>query len=196
MNQALDHLKRDLVLAGLIRNHKVPKWSKSKNLFASLCAEIIGQQLSGRARDVLYERLVKSFGASGFPTARQILKKSDQEIRDVGLSWAKVKYLKNLSFAVVAGQVDFSEIKKLPDDVVSQKLTAVKGIGPWTAEMFLMFTLGRPDVFSIGDLGIRKAISKLYNVRSGNHKKMIQIAENWRPYRSLACRYLWASLDE
>jgi len=194
-NQAISHLKKDRILARIIAQHKVPVWEKPGDLFADIVQNIIGQQLSSGPTRIIIKRFVDLFKTGKFPTPKQILAMPDQKLRDAGMSWAKVKYIKCLSEMVRGGELDLEKIKLLPDEEVIIELTKVKGIGRWTAEMVLIFYLQRPDVFSIGDLGLRTAVSKLYKIDRNNLKKIEKISLAWKPYRSLASRYLWKSLD-
>ncbi len=188
-------LRKDPVMRKLIEKHVLPGLKRKKNLFAALTYEIIGQQLSGKVARVIYKRFLGLFGGK-LPEPKQILKISDKKLRSCGCSWAKVKYLKSLAECVNSNQLNLKSLHKSPDKEVYERLLKVKGIGPWTAEMFMIFTLHRPDVFSVGDLGLRTAVSRLYGVRRDNLKKIEEISERWRPYRSLACRYLWKSIDQ
>ena len=130
-----------------------------------------------------------------FPTARDVLKISPTKIRSTGVSGAKTKYLKDLALHVKDKRLDFHKFTHWTDEEIIQHLTAVHGIGRWTAEMFLMFSLGRPDVFSPGDQGLKNAIRKLYGLKKEpTAKRMVKLAEAWRPHRTVACRYLWKSL--
>lgn len=192
--KAIKHLRRDPVMKKLIESYSSPTWEKKSNLFQALTYEIIGQQLSGKVAKVIYERFLDLF-SSRLPKPEDVVKISDEKIRSCGCSWAKVKYLKSLAQAVERGSLALSNLRNLSDVDVYQQLTGVKGIGPWTAEMFLIFTLHRPDIFSLGDLGLRTAVSRLYKVRRDNVKKIEKISQPWKPYRSFACRYLWLSLN-
>ncbi len=191
--KAVTHLKKDKILAGIISEEINFEWGESTDLFADIIENIIGQQLSGKAANTIIKRFEKLVSLPLNP--KKILKFSDQDLRDVGMSWAKVKYIKNLSQAVLNGSLDLEKIKKLPDKEVITELIKIKGIGRWTAEMVLIFFLKRPDVFSLGDLGLRTAVAKLYNVDRNDLKKIAKISQNWSPHRSLASRYLWKSLD-
>ena len=193
--QAPFHLAKDLVMKGLIEKHAPPVWEKPQDLFAAIIRNIIGQQLSGGPARIILQRFIDLFKTDKFPTPKQILSAPDQKIRNCGLSWAKVKYVKELSRMVENGELDLIKVQKLPDEQVIAELTRVKGIGRWTAEMILIFHLQRPDVFSLGDLGLRSAVAKLYKIDRNNLKKIEKISLKWKPYRSLASRYLWKSLD-
>jgi len=167
----------------------------SDNYFFSLCREIITQQLAGGAARAIFGRFEKLFTTETV-TAEKILLIPDQIIRDTGASWAKVKYIKSLAQCVVSKIIHLNKLNELSDAEVIEELVKVKGIGPWTAEMFLMFSLGREDVFSYGDLGLRHAIQKLYNFKKEpTIKQMEKITSKWSPYRTYAALLLWKSID-
>lgn len=164
------------------------------NYFYRLCRSISGQQLSGAAAETIFSRFTKLF-PNGF-NPKVILETPHEKIRSVGMSNSKVSYLKNLAQAVVDGSVDFEKIADLQNEEVILQLTKVKGIGPWTAEMFLMFTLGREDVFSYGDLGLKNGLKKIYGFKKNPSVKTIErIIKKWSPYKTYACRILWNSLE-
>lgn len=168
---------------------------KYDDYFVSLCREIIGQQLAGKAADAIYARFLKLF-PKGRVTPGRLLKIPDEKIRAIGPSWSKVGYIKDLAKKIVEKKVNLSRVASLSDEEVMKELTKVKGIGPWTVEMFLMFTLGREDIFSYGDLGLRRAIQKLYNFdKEPSMKQMEKLVIKWKPYRTYAARILWASLE-
>ncbi|MDP2930047.1 MAG: DNA-3-methyladenine glycosylase [bacterium] len=188
-------LRKDPVMRRLIKKHSLPPLEKKTNFFAALTYEIIGQQLSGKVARVIYKRFLGLFGGK-LPEPKQILEISDKKLRSCGCSWAKVKYIKSLAECVNNKQLNLKSLYRISDEKTYEQLLRVKGIGPWTAEMFMIFTLHRPDVFSVGDLGLRTAVSRLYGVRRDNLKKIEKISERWRPFRSFACRYLWKSMDQ
>lgn len=166
----------------------------SDDYFVSLCENIIGQQLGGKAADAITKRFHDLLVDGVHPDA--VLAVSDDAIRAIGTSWAKVRSLKDLSQKVKEKKVCLDALSGLSDTEVITELVQVKGIGPWTAEMFLMFSLGREDVFSYGDLGLKNAIQKVYGFKkSPTPKQIAKIEKTWRPYRTYACRVLWASLD-
>ncbi|MBI2011960.1 DNA-3-methyladenine glycosylase 2 family protein [Candidatus Daviesbacteria bacterium] len=165
-----------------------------KKYLESLCREIINQQLSDKVGEVIFARFKKLF-SKGKVNTESILKISTQKLRGVGMSNAKVKYIKDLAFKVDKKQINFNSLKKLSDEEVISELTQVKGIGPWSAEMFLMFTLGREDIFSYGDLGLRNAIKKIYKLENPSKEEIEKIVSKWSPYKSYACRILWRSLE-
>jgi DNA-3-methyladenine glycosylase II len=162
--------------------------------FASLAEAIVYQQLNGKAAVTIFKRFAELAGEPITPEG--ILKLSDEQLRSVGLSKQKSSYLKDLAAKTAAGLLDFSRLPDLSDDEVIKHLTQVKGIGVWTAHMFLMFSLRRPDVLPTGDYGVQVAIKKHYNKRKlPKPKDMEKIARAWVPYRSVACWYMWRSLD-
>lgn len=163
--------------------------------YGALVRAIVGQQLSVKAAAAIYGRLLERFGGRQ-PTPAQILAEDPEELRAAcGLSRAKVSFLRSLAEHVSAGELELEQLDSLPEEAVIAELTAVKGIGRWSADMFLMFHLERPDVLPVGDLGIRRAIERAYGLPGlPEPEQMEQIAAPWRPHRTLACRYLWRSL--
>jgi DNA-3-methyladenine glycosylase II len=166
------------------------------NYFQSLAEAIISQQLSDKAATTIINRFKALFPGADFPSPKQVLRKSDSDLRSVGVSGAKASYIKNLARAMEDKTVHFTDVAKATDEEIIEMLVKVKGIGRWTAEMFLIFSLGRPDVFSFGDLGLRNAVKKLYSLRKDPLPKQLQkISSRWQPYRTCASLYLWASLN-
>jgi DNA-3-methyladenine glycosylase II len=163
--------------------------------YGALVRAIVGQQLSVLAARAIYGRLTARFGGRA-PTPQEIIADDPEELRAAaGLSHAKVGFLRSLAEHVISGQLELERLHELQDEDVIAELVAVKGIGEWSAHMFLMFQLERPDVLAVGDLGIRRAIERAYGLDALPQAPEIeQIAEAWRPYRTLACRYLWRSL--
>jgi DNA-3-methyladenine glycosylase II len=164
--------------------------------YGALVRAITGQQLSVRAAAAIYGRLLERFGGRP-PTPQQILADDPEQLRAAaGLSRAKVGYLRSLAEHVISGEMELERLDELDDHAVIAELTAVKGLGVWSAHMFLMFHLQRPDVLPVGDLGIRRAIERAYALDAlPAAAEMERIAEPWRPHRTLACRYLWRSLQ-
>jgi DNA-3-methyladenine glycosylase II len=163
--------------------------------YGALVRTIVGQQLSTRAARAIYERLTERFGGRA-PTPEEILADDPDQLRTaVGLSHAKVRYLRSLAEHVLDGSLDLTTLDRLPDEEVTAALTAISGIGPWSADMFLMFHLQRPDVLPVGDLGIRKAFQTVYGLPGlPAAPEMEQIAQPWRPHRTVACLFLWRAL--
>jgi DNA-3-methyladenine glycosylase II len=164
--------------------------------YGALVRAIVGQQLSSKVARVMNQRLYERYGGRP-PTPAEVLAEDPEELRAaVGLSRAKVGFLRSLAEHVVSGDLELERMNRLPDDEVIAELVAVKGIGEWTAHMFLLFHLDRPDVLAVGDLGIRAAIRNLYQLPElPDAGEIERLAEPWRPYRSTACRFLWRSLD-
>lgn len=184
----------DEKLNQLVRKYPAPKFTdKSDFLFEDLLESIVSQQLSVKASNTIYKRFKKLFNEKSFPDAKEILSMEEQKMRDAGISFQKISYIKSIADAFISDLIDIPKLKKMSDEEVITTLTQIRGVGKWTAEMILIFTLNRPDVFSIGDLGIRNAITKLYGLT--DKEEMIKLSENWKPYRSTACWYLWRSLE-
>jgi len=164
----------------------------AEDRFAELAASIVSQQLSVKAADTIWRR----FEALGPVTPESILGYAEEDMRSVGLSGAKTRYVRDLALHVADGRLDLSVVDELDDEAVIEALTAVKGIGRWTAEMYLIFALGRPDVLAVDDLGLRRAGGWLLQLeRPATREELAEAGDRWRPYRSAASRYLWASLD-
>jgi len=199
--QALKHFKKaDPVLYGIAKRYKGTVGSRIKPkrgedaLFAALASSVVSQQLSTKAARTIWLRLEEV--CAGKVTPDSIHAASLERMRSAGLSAAKAKTLKELSTAVRAG-LDLPSLRKVPEEEAIQKLTAVWGIGIWTAEMFLIFALGRKDVFSPGDLGLVRAMEDLYKIPPKSHKNVfVEQAAYWSPYRSYACLVLWRYRDD
>ena len=163
--------------------------------YGALLRSVVGQQLSTKAARTIYGRLAGLYGDRA-PTPEELLATDPERLRDVGLSRAKASYLRSLAEHVISGKLELGRLHELPDEEVSAQLTGVKGLGQWTADMFLIFHLRRPDVLPVGDLGIRRAVQIGYGLEAlPTPRELIEIAEPWRPHRSLASLYLWSSLD-
>jgi DNA-3-methyladenine glycosylase II len=196
------HLRRaDPVLARLIDDGgPLPEGPDSRGRpaehYGALVRAITGQQLSVKAAAAIWGRLLDRFGGQT-PTPDQILADDPEALRVAcGFSRAKVAYLRSLAEHVLSGELELDRLTEMPDEEVIRELTAVKGIGEWTAHMFLMFTLHRPDVLPTGDLGVRNAAMRAYGLDAPPAPQaLIELAEPWRPYRTRACLYLWRSLD-
>jgi DNA-3-methyladenine glycosylase II len=188
--------KADPVLARIIAEVGPLGIQPRRERFQALARAIIFQQLAGAAANAIYGRFVALFPGVDFPSPEQVLAKNDAELRAVGLSEKKALYIKDLAAHIRDGKLDFHRFHKMTDEEIIEHLVMVKGIGRWTAEMFLMFNLGRPDVMPAGDLGVQNAIKRHYRMRQRpNRKRLLKHAERWRPYRTAAAWYLWRSLD-
>src|SRR5437868_9277127 len=195
MRKAVLHLKKcDPVLRAIIKRVGPFRMEYGVPEFSSLAEAIVYQQLNGKAAVTIFNRFAALAGQPLTPAG--ILKLSDEQMRSVGLSKQKSAYLKDLAAKTAASLLDFSKLPKLSDEEVIDHLTQVKGIGIWTAHMFLIFALRRPNVLPTGDYGVQMAVKKYYKKRKlPKPKYMEKIARAWEPYRSVACWYMWRSLD-
>ena len=188
--------RRDPVIRDLIRRHGPCGLADAQHedAFTALTHSIISQQLSTKAAATIARRFDALFG--GIPTPAAVALVDDAQLRAVGLSSQKIRYMRDLCSRVADGSLTLEKVNELSDEDVIQSLTRIKGIGRWTAEMFLMFRLHRPDVLPVDDLGILKAVQRAYGLRKlPRAERLTKIGEPWRPYRSVACWYLWASLE-
>lgn len=194
-NKAVSFLKKDPKLGRIIRSVGPYRITLVKNPYESLVEAIITQQLSGKAADSISGRFKSMY--KRYPRPADVLKTPDSKLQKAGLSRMKVTYIKDLSRKIKAGQIRFNTLHEMPDEQIVQELTKVRGIGRWTAEMFLIFSLGRQDVLPVGDLGLRKGVQRLHNLPELPKDRQIEeIAERWRPYRTVATWYLWKSLKQ
>jgi DNA-3-methyladenine glycosylase II len=195
MRKAILYLKKsDPVMRAIIERVGAYRIEYGEPTFHSLAESILYQQLNGKAAVTIFKRFTEQTGDPVTPEG--ILKLTDAQMRAVGLSKQKTAYLRDLAEKTKAGLLDFHQLETLSDDEVIAHLTQVKGVGVWTAHMFLMFTLRRPDILPTGDYGVQMAIKKYYRKRKlPKPKDMEKIAKAWVPYRSIACWYLWRSLD-
>ena len=202
-SEAEAHLRgADPVLAGVIdrvgplASGRDPSRPSSTDHYGALVRSIVGQQLSTRAARAIYGRLLERFGGHP-PTPAQILAEEPEELRAAaGLSRAKVGFLRSLAEHVLSGGLELDRVATLADEEVIAELVAVKGLGVWTAHMFLMFQVERPDVLAVGDLGVRRAVQRGWGFSElPDAAALTELAAPWRPFRSTACRYLWRSLD-
>jgi DNA-3-methyladenine glycosylase II len=195
MRRALNHLKKsDPVLRGIIERVGAFRMEFGEPVFHSLAEAIVYQQLNGKAAVTIFKRFATLTGEPVTPEG--IAKLTAEQMRSAGLSKQKSSYLRDMAERAVRGDLDFTRLPETSDEEVIKHLTQVKGVGVWTAHMFLMFTLKRQNVLPTGDLGIQIAIKKHYNKRKlPKPAQMEKIAKPWEPYRSVACWYLWRSLD-
>jgi DNA-3-methyladenine glycosylase II len=195
MRKAILHLKKaDPVLREIIENVGPCRMEYGEPQFSSLAEAIVYQQLNGKAAVTIFNRFADLAGRPLTPEG--ILKLTEAQMRAAGLSKQKLSYLRDLAARTHAGELNFAQLPDMPDDEVIKHLTQVKGIGVWTAHMFLMFALRRPNVLPTGDYGVQVAMRKHYRKRKlPKPLQMEKIAKSWEPYRSVACWYLWKSLD-
>lgn len=187
----------DPIIHDAIQRTNFSAWLKPRKTdeyFISLCREIVSQQLAGSAARAIFGRFKELFGNDPI-TPDKILEIPSQTLRDIGMSWAKAKYIKDLSDRTLQKSLDLSSLNQLDDDSVITELTKVKGIGPWTAEMFLLFTLQRKNIFSHGDLGLKKGLEKLYKISDPTENQINNIIKPWSPYKSYGSIALWQSLE-
>lgn len=183
----------DPILGALIERVGSIEQSLETDAYSSLASAIVSQQLSDKAATTIWRRLVDALG--GDPSPERILAAEDATLRGAGLSRSKVSFLRDLASRVVGDSLDLARVAMLPDDEVILELTSVKGIGRWTAEMFLIFSLGRPDILAIDDSALRSAVAWLYGLDDEDSRAAIaRIGEPWAPYRTCASLYLWRGL--
>ncbi|MGN6166252.1 MAG: DNA-3-methyladenine glycosylase family protein [Flavisolibacter sp.] len=189
-----DHLSKDKKMAKLVDQQEVFELKFHKNICLRLCASIMSQQLSTKVAKVIYHRFLELYGGEE-PTPQQIIKTPFETLRGVGLSNAKTQYVLNVAQFAIDHKLDDKKLKKMSDEEIIALLTQIKGVGKWTVEMLLMFTLGREDVFSVDDYGIQVAMKNIYKLDDTNKKnfkeKMLKLSKKWAPYRTYACLHLW-----
>jgi DNA-3-methyladenine glycosylase II len=193
----VQHLKKDKKLAKII-NETLPQLEFKKNIPVRLMASIISQQLSTKVAQVIYKRFLEIYKGKE-PKPQQVLDTPFDVLRNIGLSNAKVGYVQNVARFCMDNKITDTKLLKMSNEEVIELLTQIKGIGRWTVEMLLMFTLGKEDVFAVDDLGIQNAMVKVYNIDTTDKKKvkeqMLKLSEKWSPYRTYACLHLWRWKD-
>jgi len=194
----ISHLSKDKKLARLINGSDRIELKFHKNICLRLCASIMSQQLSTKVARVIYNRFIELYNGKE-PTPQQIVATPFNKLRAIGLSNAKTQYVLNVAQFAIDHQLTDTKLKKMSDEEIIELLTVIKGVGRWTVEMLLMFTLGREDLFSADDYGVQTAMKKLYKLDDTNKKefkqKLLKISEKWAPYRTYACLYLWKWKD-
>ena len=197
MKTAITALKKaDADLKRLFDIYEAPELSLGQNYFWSLCRSIIYQQLSGKVAKTIADRFIALYKNEKYPSPKEVLNTDLKVLRDVGLSRAKAGYMHNIARAFVDDVIQFENFSYMSDDEIKNQLIKIKGIGPWTVEMFLIFTLNRPDIFPATDLGIQKGYQRYYKLKKlPETNDMVKKAERWRPYRSVVTLYLWYAVD-
>jgi DNA-3-methyladenine glycosylase II len=194
----INHLSKDKKLAKLLTDHEPFKLKFHKNICLRLCASIMSQQLSTKVAKVIYNRFLELYGGEE-PAPEQIVATPFDKLRAIGLSNAKTQYVLNVAQFAIDHKLDDKKMKKMNNEEIIELLTQIKGVGKWTVEMLLMFTLGREDVFAVDDYGIQVAMKKLYKLDDSNKKefkeKMLKLSRKWSPYRTYACMHLWSWKD-
>lgn len=198
MTNHIHHLSKDKRLSKIINLQEPHVLELRKKVYLRLCSSILSQQLSTKVVKVLYQRFLDLFGGRE-PTPRQILETPATVFRSIGFSNAKASYVHNVARFFVENKITDASLYKMNNEEVLKLLTQIKGVGKWTVEMILMFTLGREDIFAIDDLGLKQSVVKLYNIKETDPKllreKIQKISLQWSPYRTYACRYLWGWKD-
>jgi DNA-3-methyladenine glycosylase II len=199
MSAYIDHLSKDSRLRKVLSEQDAVSLSSHKNIPLRLCASIMSQQLSTKVAKVIFHRFLELYGGEE-PTPEQIAATPLQTLRGIGLSNAKAQYVLNVAEFCREHKLTDKQLKKMDNEEIINLLTQIKGVGQWTVEMLLMFTLGREDVFAVDDYGIQVAMKKLYKLGDSNKKEfkaaMQKIAAKWSPYRTYACLHLWQWKDE
>ena len=189
----IGHLSKDKKLKKILEQQEPVKLKERKNICLRLCASIMSQQLSTKVAEVIFRRFLELYGGEE-PTPQQIINTPFETLRSIGLSNAKTTYVHNVAQFAIDHKLDDKKVRKMSDEEVIELLTAIKGVGKWTVEMLLMFTLGREDVFAVDDYGIQTAIKKIYKLDDSNKKelkeKMLKLSDKWKPYRTYACMHL------
>lgn len=190
----INHLSKDKKLRSVLVEQDPFQLKFHKNICLRLCASIMSQQLSTKVAKVIYHRFLELYSAAE-PTPEQIVATPFDTIRAIGLSNAKTQYVLNVAQFAIDYKLDDKKLKKMSDEAIIELLTQIKGVGRWTVEMLLMFTLGREDLFAADDYGIQVAMKKLYKLDDSNKKEfkeyMLKISKKWSPYRTYACMHLW-----
>lgn len=192
------HLSKDKKLSRLIAQQELFTLKSHKNICLRLCASIMSQQLSTKVAKVIYHRFLELYGGNE-PSPQQIVITPLETLRGIGLSNAKAQYVLNVAQFAIDHNLDDKRLKKMSNEDIIELLTQIKGVGRWTVEMLLMFTLGREDVFAVDDYGIQVAMKKIYKLDDSNKKemreKMLKLSAKWSPYRTYACLHLWHYKD-
>ena len=193
----IDFLKRDNNMKILIDKFGSPNFTIGQDYFQSLLRSIVFQQLSGKAAQTIYERFIKLIPKTSNLCPKEVLKLNNDDMRKSGLSFQKINYVKNLADYFENNSFKKKDVERMTDQEISKELIQIKGIGQWTVDMFLMFTLNRTDILPFTDLGIQKGIMKILNMKNMPSKKeMENCSKKWRPYRTIACWYLWRIAED
>ena len=188
--------KLDPEMAPLLDAFQMEDLQPETDFYRSLTRAIIYQQLSGKAAKTISDRFVALYKEKKYPSPKDVLKTDPEILRSVGLSNAKAKYIKNISQAFLDGSVDHQNLGSLSDDDIMNQLVSIKGVGPWTAQMFLMFTLNRPDIFPTGDLGVQKGFQQYFKLKElPSPKIMEKRSQKWKPHRTVASLFFWKVVD-
>jgi DNA-3-methyladenine glycosylase II len=198
LHVALAHLEQDKKLRPLLAQIEMPNFTPSGRLYYDLLASIVSQQLSVKVADVIFKRFLALF-PENYPYPNLVVSTDFDQLKAVGLSGQKASYLQNVAQFAIKNNIDAIDWSSMSDEEIITFLTQIKGVGKWTVQMLLMFSLARPDIFPSDDLGIQQAMQRLFEIEDKNPKtlklRIIELAEPWRPWRTVACRYLWRWKD-
>ena len=193
----IELLKRDKIMQDLIKKFGRPDFNLGQDYFQSLLRSIVFQQLSGKVAQTIYERFVDLIPETSNLCPNEILKLDKNKMRNAGLSFQKINYVRNLADYFMKNSFQKKNVEKMTDEEISKELIQIKGIGQWTVDMFLIFTLNRADILPYRDLGIQKGIMKILNIKNlPSKREMENCSRKWRPYRTIACWYLWRMADD
>ena len=195
---AIIHLQQEATIQPLLANIEMPDFTPSGRIYYNLLESIVSQQLSVKVADVIFKRFLSLFPENN-PHPEHVVKIEFEQLRGVGLSGQKAGYLQNVAQFAIDNDLEKMDWAAMSDDEIISFLTQIKGVGKWTVQMLLMFTLARPDIFPVDDLGIQQAMQRLFKIEEENPRRlkirMMELSEPWKPYRTVACRYLWRWKD-
>ncbi len=196
---AILHLQQEATIRPLIAQISIPEFVSSNKVYFNLLESIVSQQLSVKVADVIFNRFLSLF-PDNFPHPEHVLAIEFEKLRSVGLSGQKATYIQNVAQFAIDNDLEKMDWSSMSEEEIVAFLTQIKGVGKWTVQMLLMFTLARPDIFPVDDLGIQQAMARLFSIEEQNPRllkiKMVELAEPWRPWRTIACRYLWRWKDK
>jgi len=195
---AIAHLQQEVTIKPLLVNIEMPDFTPSGRIYYDLLASIVSQQLSVKVADVIFKRFLSLF-SDNYPHPELVVAIEFDRLRSVGLSGQKAAYLQNVAQFAIENDLEKMDWASMSDEEIIAFLTTIKGVGKWTVQMLLMFTLKRPDIFPVDDLGIQQGMQRLFKIEEQNPRllkiRMTELAEPWRPWRTVACRYLWRWKD-
>jgi DNA-3-methyladenine glycosylase II len=198
LTEALDHLNQESRMATLIRSIEMPEFNPSGRVYYDLLESIVSQQLSVKASNTIFNRVLAIF-PDNYPHPELLVEVPPEQLRAAGLSNQKVSYLQNVAHFALQNDLESRNWDTREEEAIFSMLTSIKGVGKWTVQMVLMFTIGRPDVFPVDDLGIQQAMVRMFQIQETGKEmkaKMIEHAAPWQPWRTIACRYLWRWKDQ
>lgn len=197
LTEAMAHLHKEPNISRVLRSIEMPDFTPSKRIYFDLLESIVSQQLNVKVAAVIFNRFLSLF-PDNYPHPELVVSIETERLRNAGLSFQKAGYLQNVAQFALLHDLENKDWHGMSDDEIIQFLCQIKGVGKWTVQMLLMFTIGRPDVFPVDDLGIQQGMTKIFGLQETGKElknKMIELAESWRPYRTVACRYVWRWKD-